>query len=400
MADTIDEIPGSGDPDFDRARELLRDGRIDEALDWFEIASTGSPDPAVRASSCAYAAGVLLSLGRPWEVPAWAEMLRDAGGSRDLAAVLEASARLQLDEVDAAVTLLDGVREPADPWFPCSATTARVIRAHARYLAGDEERAFTEVMDAGASDPYAPDVWDAIARFCAETDFDPQPLVDALPEDRVLGVLTALAASYAPGVDRIASIVWARNPGDARVLAIVPRFAARLDSVRALEWSARLRAAGMGRTCPLLARAEDVNVDAADRVRAAALAHASFGDRRAREALERAIAAVPDDELGSVVDEVWVLARGLADSGVVAGATTSRRALRIAAVLFAGGAHDEAYAVLVHGLAMEDAETLVTEDVVSLLPLPALTGLAEIAERRGEDDVAGILEAVAVVAER
>jgi hypothetical protein len=386
VADTIDEIPGSGDPDFDRARELLRDGRIDEALDWFEIASTGSPDPAVRASSCAYAAGVLLSLGRPWEVPAWAEMLRDAGGSRDLAAVLEASARLQLDA-------------PADPWFPCSATTARVIRAHARYLAGDEEQAFTEVMDAGASDPYAPDVWDAIARFCAETDFDPQPLVDALPEDRVLGVLTSLAASYAPGVDRIASIVWERNPGDARVLAIVPRFAARLDSVRALEWSARLRAAGMGRTCPLLARAEDVNVDAADRVRAAALAHASFGDKRAREALERAIAAVPDDELGAAVDEVWVLARGLADSGVVAGATTSRRALRIAAVLYAGGAHDEAYAVLVHGLAMEDAETLVTEDVVSLLPLPALTGLAEIAERRGEDDVAGILEAVAVVAE-
>ena len=400
MADTIDELPGSGDPDFDRARELLRDGRVDEALDWFEVASTGAADPVVRASSCAYAAGVLLSLGRPWEVPAWAEMLRDAGGSGDLAAVLEASARLQLDEVDAAITLLDGVSEPSDPWFPCSATTARVIRAHARYLAGDEQQAFTEVMDAGASDPYAPDVWDAIARFCAETDFDPQPLVDALPEDRVLGVLAGLASSYAPGVDRIASIVWAHNPGDARVLAIVPRFAARLDSVRALEWSARLRAAGMGRTCPLLARAEDVNVDAAERVRAAALAHASFGDTRAREALERAVAAVPDDELGAVVDEVWVLARGLVDSAVVAGATTSRRALRIAAVLFAGGAHDEAYAVLVHGLAMEDAETLETEDVVSLLPLPALTGLAEIAERRGEDDVAGILEAVAFVAER
>lgn len=399
MSDLIDDLTGSGDPDFDRARDLLRHGRVDEALDWFEVASTSAADPAVRASACAHAAGVLLSLGRPWEVPAWAEMLRDAGGDADLAALLEASARLQLDEVDAAIELLDGVTRPTDPWFPCSATTARVVRAHARYLAGDEEHAFREVMDAGASDPYAPDVWDAIARFCAETDFDPQPLVDALPEDRVLGVLAALASSYAPGVDRIAGVVWTRNPGDARVLAIVPRFAARLDSIRALEWSARLRAAGMGRTCPLLARAEDPSVDPADRVRAAALAHASFGDRRAREALERAVASLPDDELGTVLDEVWVLARALTDSVVVAGATTSRRALRIAARLFAGGATEEAYATLVHGLAMADAETLSTDDVVALLPLTALTGLAEIAQRRGEDDVAGILEAVAVVAE-
>ncbi len=65
----------------------------------------------------------------------------------------------------------------------------------------------------------------------------------------------------------------------------------------------------------------------------------------------------------------------------------------------AGGATEEAYATLVHGLAMADAETLSTDDVVALLPLTALTGLAEIAQRRGEDDVAGILEAVAVVAE-
>jgi len=36
--------------------------------------------------------------------------------------------------------------------------------------------------------------------------------------------------------------------------------------------------------------------------------------------------------------------------------------------------------------------------VVELLPLPVLEGLASEAETRGEQDVAGILEAVAVVA--
>ena len=54
--------------------------------------------------------------------------------------------------------------------------------------------------------------------------------------------------------------------------------------------------------------------------------------------------------------------------------------------------------MLVHGLSMEAAEDLTTDDVVRLLPVPVLHGLAAEAEARGEEDVAGILEAVAVVA--
>ena len=54
--------------------------------------------------------------------------------------------------------------------------------------------------------------------------------------------------------------------------------------------------------------------------------------------------------------------------------------------------------MLVHGLSLEAAETLTTDEVVRLLPVPVLEGLAAEAERHGEEDVAGILEAVAVVA--
>jgi hypothetical protein len=66
--------------------------------------------------------------------------------------------------------------------------------------------------------------------------------------------------------------------------------------------------------------------------------------------------------------------------------------------LLDGGATREAYAVLVHGLAMEAADDLTTDDVLRLLPVTALQGLAEEAETRGEDDVAGLLEALLVVA--
>jgi hypothetical protein len=391
-------IRTSGDTVFDRARLLLRDGRIDEALDWFEMCSTASSDASIRASSCAYAAGVLLSLGRPWEVASWADILRISGGSADLAALLEASAQLQFGDVDAALALIEHATAPSDPWFPCAPTTALIVRAHALYLKGEVDRATNEILDIYAENALAPEVWDAFARLCAETDFDPTPVVGRIADDDVLEVLAALVASEASGVDKIATLIWERDPADPKVLALVPSFAPRLESTRALEWSARMRAAGMGRTCPLLARADDPKVEPRERVRAAALVHASFGDKGGRESLEKAVPAVPDDELAAVLAEVWTLAQALTDSVVVAGATTARRSLRIAAGLFTGGAVDEAYAVLVHGLSMQDAESLVTEDVIAIMSQPVLEGLAGVAEARGEDDVAGILEAVAVVA--
>ena len=128
------------------------------------------------------------------------------------------------------------------------------------------------------------------------------------------------------------------------------------------------------------------------------LLHSIWKSTACSDRSETAVAALVDDELAVALDEVWTLASTLTDSVVVAGAVTSKRSLAIAAALYAGGASDEAYAVLVHGLSMEDADGLTTEDVVALLPVTALEGLAEQAELRGEEDVAGILEAVAVVA--
>ncbi len=235
--------------------------------------------------------------------------------------------------------------------------------------------------------------------MCAETDFDPSPVVARVPEDRTLEVLAALRTSEAVGVDRIAELIWERRPGDPRVLALVPAVRARSSTACGRSSGRRACAtADMGRLCPLVERAEDARVDAPERARAAALAHASFGDGRAREALERTVPHLTDEELSTVLGEVWSLAGMLADSVVVAGATTPKRALLIAATLYTGGARDEAYAVLVHGLSMEAAQDLTTELVVKCLPLRVLQGLAHEAEMRGEEDVAGILEAVAVVA--
>lgn len=388
----------SGCDEFDRARELLAEFRDEEALDYFELASGRATDAAVRASAAAFVAGLLLSAHRPWEVEAWAEIVRENAPRPDLGDFLEAGARLQLEDREGARALLERVEDPTDPWFPCSVTAARIARAHIAYLDGDVETARLEVLATFEMDRYAPEVWDAFATLCADTDFDPTEAIAHVPDDRTLEVVTALRNSAPAGVDKIAELIWARNPGDARVLALVPRFAAKLECVRAMEWSARMRRIGMGRTCPLLDRAEDQTVEPMERVRACALVHAAFGDRRARELLERAVPAVPDAVIAPAVLEVLTIAPALADSAVATGASTPDRALAIATALFERGAPHEAYSVLVHGLSMEAAEFLTTDDVVRLLPVPVLHGLAAEAEERGEEDVAGILEAVAVVA--
>jgi hypothetical protein len=396
MAD--DKEAPSGCDEFDRARQLLTEFRDEEALDYFELASGRSTDPAVRASAAAFVAGLLLGSNRPWEVEAWAEIVRENATRPDLGDFLDAAARLQLDDLEGARRMLDRVEDPTDPWFPCSVTGARIARAHVAYLDGDTETARAEVFATFETDRFAPEVWDAFARLCAETDFDPAEVVARVPDDRTFEVIVALRSSVPAGVDRIAELIWSRNPGDPRVLALVPRFAAKLESVRAMEWSARMRGVGMGRTCPLLARADDERVDAIERVRACALAHAAFGDRRARDLLEKAAPALVDDDVVPAVVEVWTIAPALADSVVAGAATTPSRSLAITTSLFERGAPREAYAVLVHGLSMEAAEALTTDEVVELLPMPVLEGLAAEAELQGEQDLAGILEAVLVVA--
>ncbi|MCU1426179.1 MAG: hypothetical protein JWL83_179 [Actinomycetia bacterium] len=393
-------IEPSGSEDFDRARRLLADAREDEALDWFEVASGTASQPEVRASAAAHVAAILLSRGRPWEVAAWAETARSNVNHHGIADVLEASARIQLEDLDGARELLDGVQDTTDEWFACSPVVVRVLHAHLEYVDGRREAARDEVLAAFAEEPFAADVWDAFARFCAETDFDVAPVVAAVTEERVLGVLGALQGAEPEGVDRIVDRLWERRPKDPRVLAAATRFAPALAAPRALEWSARLRAAGENARCPLIARAKDTNVEPSERLRAAAVAFATFADERARDAVEAAVVAVPDSELQDVLDEMRVLAPELSDSVVVAGASTTPRTLRLSTALWRGDAHDEAYAVLVHGLSREDAEHLDTETFAALVPSPVLEALADHAANRGDAEVATILWSVSAWADQ
>ena len=383
--------PGSSSTEF----------RDEEALDYFELASGRATDPAVRGvgrgvrrRAAARLAPAVGGRGVGRDRP------RERGPARPRRLPRRRRPGSSSTTSKARARVLERVEDPTDPWFPCSVTAARdrarPRRVSRRRRRGRPRRGARDVRDRPVRARGVGRVRAAVRRDRLRS----RPrCVAHVPDDRTFEVITALRSSAPEGVDRIAELIWDRNPGDARVLALVPRFASKLESVRAMEWSARMRGVGMGRTCPLLARAEDERVErdrAGARVRAGARrVRRPPGARAARAAPRPTSTTTKSSRRCSRCGRSrrrwptrWWRAR------------RRRRAVRSRSrpSLFERGAPHEAYAVLVHGLSLEAAECLTTDDVVRLLPVPVLEGLAAEAEEHGEEDVAGILEAVAVVA--
>ena len=150
--------------------------------------------------------------------------------------------------------------------------------------------------------------------------------------------------------DALAEAAWARWPADPRLLAFTSRMAGRLPVERALEWSARLRSAGLEQ-CPLIERAQDAHTDPVDRLAAAAVAFEVFADTRARPALVSAAGVVPQDRFLQALSVVDELSPRLLGSVVSGAASTAGRSAAMADVLRSLGADEQADLVLVRASA-------------------------------------------------
>jgi hypothetical protein len=392
------QLDSSGSEQFDRARRLLADQREDEALDWFEIAIDTTALLQVKASAAAYVAALLLGFGRPWEVAGFAAVIRDSDGSEPLAAMLEAAACVQLGDARGALELVGDagtpVVTPTDRWFPCSTAGVQATRVRALALAGRVDDARRELARAIAGAGAVPtEIWESVAWLAAEGLVDARDYAGHLDVDSAVELFGRLASTSAEGLDAIAEAMWERTPGDPRVLAAATVFGARLDPRRALEWSLRLLEAGVPGRSPVLERAEGAYVAPSDRARAAIVA-APLDDARARRALEAAVDAVDDDAVVALLDDALDAGTGIADSLVVAAATTTVRCLRLATRLCERGHEREAFAVLVAGLSLPQADALTPSEFDALVPERQRAVLAEVARSAADDEVAAILLSV------
>lgn len=126
---------------------------------------------------------------------------------------------------------------------------------------------------------------------------------------------------------------------DPRVaLAGAVRAAQHMAAARALVWSARLREAGLGSHCPLLAGALDLAKRPSERARRAAIAWRAFGDVAARGVALEAAAEVRNQEAAAAVaEELAALAPDLHLEAVHArreapGAGNARRATVVVSI--------------------------------------------------------------------
>ncbi|GGK18316.1 hypothetical protein GCM10010124_08620 [Pilimelia terevasa] len=132
-------------------------------------------------------------------------------------------------------------------------------------------------------------------------------VAEIFPADRLRTLLAAVVNEPAPLVDALADALWQRHEGHPVPLALGARVGPALTPDRALEWSARLRAHGHAADCPLLALAQEKSRTPRDRVRAAAVALATFGDGAAVPLLEQALAAVPATDHETVIADLRLL---------------------------------------------------------------------------------------------
>lgn len=310
-----------------------------------------------RLDAVGYLVELSLFMKHPHEALAWVERLRDLGGHQDQADLQEAVARLRIGEGAKAVKLIDKVLEPSTEEHQYPDRLIHVTRAEILAMVDRREEALDEALAAVRLDLSDADAWRVVGGLATHEDVEVDKIIDAIPADRVSEVVAQLTAVLRGGADTIAEGLWQRNPGDLNVLVLIAHIGSEVGSAeRALEWSARMREYGIANDCPLLGIAAHPYHRADHRIRAAAIAGASFDDERARPLLELATTKLLDEDIPRMLEEMIELAPDYADSFVAAAANTPRRALIVAASLYKIGVVEIADAVARHGIALQEGD--------------------------------------------
>lgn len=331
-------------------RSLASAGRLDEALARFEEALEMTEDPAERRVALRHGAEALIDTDRPVDALAWIERLRDVSKKPDMADYLEGVARANAGETDAAIDILLGllvVRD--DDGFVIPDHVLRMQRA----LLLKTARRWSEVADellAIVSDDMAPP-WALLFEANWRAGRDADEVAAIIPSTHLTNALTQLLTIEPTAADGYAEAVYQRWGEDVAVLAVACALAPKLPLTRSLEWSARLRQAGLGDQCPLLAIATDGARSASDRVQAACVASGAFGDERATDAMRCVAPDVPETDFVQTLIHVDELAPELLPHFVLGAATDPERTLRLADALEALGAADVAADLRAHASA-------------------------------------------------
>lgn len=333
------------------ARSLAAAGRLDEALGHCDEGRRdgAAARPAVRVSLLHFGIEMLFSLGRPGEALEWVEELRALSAAPRLADFLSGTAKLLLGQPADELADLAGVEELwDDSGLAVSGDLLRHRTALALAAAERWDEAYPALAAVATRLPALP-LWVPLARASHATGADPAVVAALVPDEQLRPVLAQLLLVGPDAADPVAEALWGHWPGDPRLVGFAAHHGSRMTTTRCLEWSARVRAAGLPGRCPLISRAGRGDVDAPERLRALAVAHGAFGDDRVPSLLPSVAAALPDGLVPAALFELAELAPALLGPFVEAGLDEPRRCAAMAAALAEIGAVEQAELVRAHG---------------------------------------------------
>ena len=309
-----------GVPQLNVARALAALGRLQEAQAYFEEALSLVEPGIPTRTVLMFTVQNLLGLGRLEEGVTAARRFREACQNKGLADYLEGVAQRRLGHPQLAVALFQRVEQMNnEDGFAFSETLLIAELAGALLECGRAAEAADQLVLLVEQKPDLVNLTAALQVFAA-TGKSIETLVAAMPEDRLDRIAAALILVPPSVADPMAEALFERFGPRPLLLASAIRFAPMLPVGRSLEWSARLRAAGMERACPLVSQALIEVLEPAERVRAAVTAYAAFGDGRAADIALSLAAGVAEGSLPNVLAEVNVLGPALMASFAAAAA--------------------------------------------------------------------------------
>ncbi|HUW88234.1 MAG TPA: glycosyltransferase [Candidatus Paceibacterota bacterium] len=303
-----------GDKGQSRAYGLMNYGRALETANRSEEAVQALKE-AVSISESSITHGMALKnliyilgrLGRFDEALAQVEELRRISVLQIAADIAEGRMRISMGETEAGLSLLARVppRGRDDDGMEYTAHMLAAVRGEALASLGRFAEAADVVLEAIRGEGlFAADLGELIS-WLITADRSVLEIVEVLDVADLVGVLGRMLSQPMDVADALLEAIWVRFPDQLEPLAAAGRLGPRLPVARALVWSARLRARGLERACPLLLMARNTDVDPRLRILAGAAAFGSFGDHgvinavhEARSRLDSAARVEADEQIG------------------------------------------------------------------------------------------------------
>jgi GT2 family glycosyltransferase len=342
---TVELLDGEGDRAtllLNVARSASLIGNDDQAVELCrEVLDDRSAPAEVRLGAALFRSERLLALGRSEAAIESVGDLRRTGAAGSLCDVLEDAARMRLGDLEAAQRLALAASDDAHAGW---SVDVDLLRTEAVLALLDDQRwadAASAMLAMVRADGDRP-LWGRLAVAAAHGGCPAREVADAVTEGDLRHVLAELGSVDAEPADAVADHLHARWPGDPRILAFAVVVAPRLPVERAAEWSVRLRTAGAGEQCPLVAIAHDDRRDPGDRLLACAVLADVFAVAADDLPLSTIAKAVDRAQFHRRLVELDGIAPSLLPAFVAACATSDSRVTAMADVLESLGASEQA----------------------------------------------------------